>query len=129
MKVVKADPLHSYHVFKLLRDYADDSQTPRPSLESYAELLHNLLDEKKDYRIILHGRAAVGLIWGSIDGSQFTLQGRYLRRKYRNFRFKRVLVEETLALRQSFGKLRLALPPKAKVSPRYNPVALIVEER
>lgn len=129
MKIVKADPSHAYHVFKILRDYADDTGTKRPTMENYGSLLSDLLDETKHYALVMHGKMAAGMIWGSASKDKsFTIEGRFLRRKFRNFRFKRALVGEVLAVRKNFDKLNLMLHPGAKVSPRYRAVGLLVEE-
>lgn len=129
MKTVKADPTHIYHVFKLLKEYAEDTGLPRPSIQNNEFLISDLLDPQKFFSLIFHGKQAAGMIWGSVSKEKtVTIEGRYLRRKFRNFRFKRELVKETLAAKKNFGKLRLLCPPNKKVGPRFRPIGTIFEE-
>lgn len=129
MKIVRANPSHAYHVFKILKDFAEDTGTPKPTMDKYENLLSDLLDDTKVFSLIMHGKFAAGMFWGAASQDKgFTVHGRFLRRKFRTFKFKKALVRETLAARETFGTLKLVLKPGSKVSPRYKPVCLLVEE-
>jgi hypothetical protein len=129
MRIVeRATPLDAYHVFKLLKDYAEDTNQKKPTMADYEKLLQDLLDPNKIFSIIMHGRMAAGMFWGEIDRGQFVVLGRYLRRKFRTFKFKRTLVEVGLQTTKQFDTLRYILPPNTKISRRLKQVAIVAEE-
>jgi len=128
MRVVdRAGPLDAYNVFKLLKDYQEDAGLPKYKMSEYDALLQDLLDPNKIFSIIMHGRIAAGMFWGEAKGEKFTILGRYLRRRFRTFKFKRTLVKTGLQTTKQFGTLRYILPPNAKVSRRLKQVGIIAE--
>lgn len=128
MRVVdRAGPQEAYHVFKLLKDYQEDAGLPKLKMAEYEALLQDLLDPNKIFSIIMHGRIAAGMFWGEAKGDKFIVLGRYLRRRFRTFKFKRTLVKTGLQSTKHFGTLRYILPPNAKVSKKLKQVGIIAE--
>lgn len=112
MKIVKASIVDIYKVHKTLDEWHQDIGFGKLGIKDYEKLTSKLLDETRQYLLLVHGKKVVGMVWGARDGDEMTVEGLFLRRGFRGkMKFSRKLVEASLQMTEGFGTIRAVLPP------------------
>lgn len=115
MRMVRAELKDVYHVHKLYMAYYQDIGKPKDDETVSNQWISNLTNEKKHYILILHGRKALGLVWGEDVGEAFKVEGIFLKRAWRGKpRFSKWIYRALLEKKKNFGKLLICIPEDCK---------------
>lgn len=111
MRVVRAGLCDVVHVHKLFLAYHQDIGKVIDAEEVFNQWIGELTNENKYYVLILHGRKALGMLWGESLRSGFRVDGIFLKRAWRGkFRFSKYLLQALLEKKKKFGKLLISVP-------------------
>jgi hypothetical protein len=134
VRVVLARPKDSYHVHKTMIEFLKDTNQETIELESaYSLWLERLVDDSRQYALLMHSRKVVGMVWGQrLYGEKkktFLVEGVFLRRAYRGkFRFTKEIKKLLTVMTKDFEVVRMVIPPsQGKLKNKHKVVATLVE--
>lgn len=134
MRIIRASIRDSYYVHKTLCEYFDDIKQPQEDLKkSYHIWLSRLSDLNQFYYLLVHGKKAVGMVWGRLfpDEPKKTIQfdGLFLRRAYKGKpKFDAELDKLFQELKKDFDVVRLFIPKGEDILDKYKVLGTLVEE-
>jgi len=127
MREVKATIKDSFHVHTLENEHRKESGLPLLTEANYVQWTRFLFDEDREYLLLFHGKQPVGMIWGHKDDwGAFVVEGRYLRPRFRTWKFKREMAKSWLSFRSRFVTIKMWARPgvKTRHQPLYTEVVL-----
>lgn len=112
MREIRAEIRHAFEVHRLENEYRSELGLPLLTEKDYLRWPKYLFDEKREYIMLAHGKAMIGMIWGHHDEEgAFVVEGRYLRPRFRSWKFKREMAKSWLSFRSRFGTMKMWLRP------------------
>jgi len=112
MRIVAASLKDAYHVFKSLKEYAEDTKQPTPDEADYAHLAEVLSSPKHRYALLMHGKKSIGMIWGSETWrGVFVIEGKFLKRAFRGkMKFTKELFKAKLEITKGYDTVKEKAP-------------------
>jgi len=127
MREVKADIKNVYQVHSIENDFRREVGLPLLTEKDYMLWTRFLFDERREYLLLFHGKQSVGMIWGHLnDWDEFVVEGRYLKPRFRSWKFKKGLTRSWLSFKKRFDTIKMRVPVDGKTRhrPLYREVLL-----
>ena len=111
MRIIRADFKDVVNLHRLYIAYCQDAGIEHKPDEVFQRWVGELCNENKYYMILMHGRKALGLVWGTDLGSSFEVEGIFLKRAWRGkYRFSKWIYRALLEKKKKFGILDICIP-------------------